>query len=55
VINKIPDMTPAAQACCGVCRTCTTTNVLVIGGAALAGVAVDLRRYALFVKRRRSE
>jgi hypothetical protein len=36
VLNRIPDVTPAAQACCGVCRTCTTTNIVTVGGAALA-------------------
>ena len=40
VINRIPDVTPAAQACCGVCRSCATTNVLTLAG----GLVVACRR-----------
>ena len=33
VLNRAADLAPA-QACCGVCRTCATTNVLTMLGAA---------------------
>src|SRR5437870_3802552 len=35
IVNRTPDFVPAAQGCCGVCRTCATTNVLTLAGAAL--------------------
>ena len=44
VINRIPDVTPAAQACCGVCRSCATTNVMALaGGLVVAGGAYVAR------------
>jgi len=39
MVSRAADFTPAAQACCGVCRTCVTTNVfglLAIVGACAA-------------------
>jgi hypothetical protein len=33
VVNRAVDLAPATQACCGVCRTCATTNVLTALGA----------------------
>jgi hypothetical protein len=40
LLNRAPDLTPAAQACCGVCRSCMTTNAITIAGATLAaGIA----------------
>ena len=43
VTNRAAEYAPLAPACCNVCRTCTTTNVigLLFGGAAAAGVAVS--------------
>jgi hypothetical protein len=40
--SRAADYAPMAPACCNVCRTCTTTNIvgLVFGGAAAAGVTV---------------
>jgi hypothetical protein len=49
VLNRVPDLTPAAQACCGVCRTCATTNILAFGGAALASASLYVAR--LFKRR----
>jgi hypothetical protein len=49
LLNKSADITPALNACCGACRTCVTTNVLTVGMAALAGLALRGRR---LVKRR---
>ena len=28
LVSRVVDLAPAAQACCGACRTCATTNVL---------------------------
>jgi hypothetical protein len=39
VVNRAADFAPAAQACCGVCRTCATTNLLTLAGAAVATAA----------------
>jgi hypothetical protein len=33
VVNRAVDLAPATQACCGMCRTCATTNVLTTLGA----------------------
>jgi hypothetical protein len=43
LLNKGADFAPV-QACCGVCRTCVTTNVLSLGLAAVTGAAVYLTR-----------
>jgi hypothetical protein len=43
LVNKGAEFAPI-QACCGVCRTCVTTNVLTLGVAALTGAAVYLTR-----------
>jgi len=45
VLNKTVDLTPAVQACCGVCRTCLTTNVLALAGAMAAGGALYVARF----------
>jgi hypothetical protein len=44
VLNKAADLAPATQACCGVCRTCATTNVFALAGVALAAVGPRLAR-----------
>ena len=46
VLNRAVDLTPAVNACCGVCRSCVTTNIVTLAGAGLAGAAVFLRRFA---------
>jgi hypothetical protein len=42
LVNRTADYAPAIPACCNVCRTCTTTNLLglVTGAAAAAGALV---------------
>jgi hypothetical protein len=42
VTNRAADYAPVAPACCNVCRTCTTTNIigLVVGGLTVIGVSV---------------
>jgi hypothetical protein len=43
ITNRAAEYAPMAPACCNVCRTCTTTNVvgLIVGGATFAGLAVS--------------
>jgi hypothetical protein len=45
VLNRTVDLAPAAQACCGLCRTCMTTNIftLIAGGAVAIAAAVRAR------------
>jgi hypothetical protein len=45
VLNRAVDVTPALQACCGVCRTCVTTNVLTVAAAGVTGAALYLGRF----------
>jgi len=54
LLNKGVELSPAVQACCGVCRSCVTTNVLTLVTAAASGLAlglVRLVRRATFAKR----
>jgi hypothetical protein len=52
VTNRAAEYGPAVPACCNVCRTCTTTNLvgLAVGGVTVAGVAAArfLRRISRF-------
>jgi hypothetical protein len=43
--TRASELGPVAPACCNVCRTCTTTNVvsLVLGGATAVALAVSQR------------
>jgi hypothetical protein len=43
IANRAAEYGPAAPACCNVCRTCTTTNLvgLAIGGVTVAALAVS--------------
>ena len=43
LINKSAELAPV-QACCGVCRTCVTTNVVTLAIAGVTGAAVYLTR-----------
>ena len=43
LVNKGAEFAPA-QACCGLCRTCVTTNVLTLAVAGATGAAVYLTR-----------
>jgi hypothetical protein len=42
VMNRAADHAPVIPACCNVCRTCTTTNIvgLAFGSVAAAGYGV---------------
>jgi hypothetical protein len=44
VINRAVDLAPAAQACCGVCRTCVTSNVFALAAAGVVGLGTAVRR-----------
>jgi hypothetical protein len=46
LLNRTVELTPAVQACCGVCRTCATTNILTVATAAAAGLAAGVVRFA---------
>jgi hypothetical protein len=50
VTNRAADYGPALPACCNVCRTCTTTNLVgvAVGALTVSGVAAGrfLRRIA---------
>ena len=47
VVNRAADYAPVAPACCNVCRTCTTTNILgFVSGAALGVFYFVSRRFA---------
>jgi hypothetical protein len=53
LLNKSVELSPAVQACCGVCRSCMTTNVLTLVMAAASGAALWLARlvrHARFAK-----
>jgi hypothetical protein len=43
ITNRAAEYAPMAPACCNVCRTCTTTNIvgLALGGLTAAGVALS--------------
>jgi len=40
--GRAAEYVPAAQTCCGVCRTCATTNVLTLAGAAVAAIVARI-------------
>ena len=44
LVSRAVDLAPAAQACCGACRTCATTNVLGVAFAAGTPAALWLAR-----------
>jgi hypothetical protein len=44
VLNRATDLAPSLQACCGVCRTCVTTNLAGAAVAAAAGAFAFLQR-----------
>jgi hypothetical protein len=45
LVNRAADFAPVAPACCNVCRTCTTTNVLGLVLGAAAGSFYGLTRF----------
>ena len=45
LLNKGVDLTPAVNACCGVCRTCVTTNIFTLAAAGFVGAGACLARF----------
>jgi hypothetical protein len=44
LLNRAVDLAPAAQACCGVCRSCMTTNIFTLAAAGLVVLAAYAKR-----------
>jgi hypothetical protein len=44
LLNRAVDLAPAAQACCGVCRSCMTTNIFTLAAAGLVALAAHVRK-----------
>jgi hypothetical protein len=45
LLNKGVDLAPAVNACCGVCRTCVTTNMFTLAAAGVVGAGAWLARF----------
>jgi hypothetical protein len=45
VTNRAAEYAPMAPACCNVCRTCTTTNVIGLATAGIVAAAAAARRF----------
>jgi hypothetical protein len=45
ITNKAAEYGPAVPACCNVCRTCTTTNVVGLATAGVLATVAALRRF----------
>jgi hypothetical protein len=43
--TRFGDHAPMAAVCCNVCRTCTTTNLIAFGFAAVAGALYAVGRF----------
>jgi hypothetical protein len=56
ITNRAAEYGPAVPACCNVCRTCTTTNLvgLAIGGLTVVGLGVTRFARRIFVAPARS-
>lgn len=52
LINRSVELAPAAQACCGACKACVTTNLLALAVAGVACAAVHLGRLGGRIGRR---
>jgi hypothetical protein len=52
LLNKATDMAPAVQVCCGVCRSCSTTNVFAVAGLAISAASGFLARQVQRLGRR---
>lgn len=45
VVNRAADHAPVVPACCNICRTCTTTNLIGIGTGAVLAAAYGVVRF----------
>jgi hypothetical protein len=52
LLNRAVEVAPAVNACCGVCRSCVTTNVLTLAGAGIVAAAAAMSRFAGRILRR---
>lgn len=52
VTARTADLAPVVPACCNVCRTCTTTNMIGLGMAMVAGAGYGVARFAKRLARR---
>jgi len=46
VLNRAAEIAPAAQACCGACRPCVTTNIFGVLAFAASALVSPLARFA---------
>jgi hypothetical protein len=46
ITSRAADLAPVAPACCNVCRTCTTTNLIGVGIAAVTAAGYAVARFA---------
>jgi hypothetical protein len=44
LLNRSVEIVPAVQACCGVCRSCMTSNVFALAGAGLATLGLYAKK-----------
>jgi len=44
LLNKTAEVLPAAQVCCGACRTCATTNAFAVVGVVVSALAGSIGR-----------
>jgi hypothetical protein len=51
VVNRAAEYGPAVPACCNVCRTCTTTNLVGLAVGALTAAGVGITRFARQIAR----
>jgi hypothetical protein len=54
LLGRTADVAPAAQACCGLCRSCMTTNLVGLLAAGCTAAAVVLARLAGRIVKRSS-
>jgi hypothetical protein len=52
LLNKGVDLTPVVNACCGVCRTCVTTNIFTLVAAGFVSAGACLARFVQRVGKR---
>jgi hypothetical protein len=52
VVNRAADHAPIIPACCNVCRTCTTTNIVGLAFGAVAAAGYGLARVGKRLMRR---
>jgi hypothetical protein len=51
-VNRAADHAPIIPACCNVCRTCTTTNIVGLAFGAVAAAGYGVARFGKRLVRR---